>query len=155
MNCGSLRGWQAHKAANTRCCKWCEPYDPRLANPKKQAVAPAVRKKPGPKPKPKPLRASSGKFTGPREPAKCGTNSGYKKHRGAGEPSCEPCKEAAATYARERYVTRPRKIIPCGTESGRSKHVRANEPVCEPCRLAYNQGSRDRYNARQKAEAAK
>lgn len=149
MNCGTLKGFMQHKAANTPPCKWCAPYNPKLAQPKKQAVVVAVRKKPGPKPKP--LRASSGKFAGPREPAKCGTHSGYKKHRLAGEPSCEPCREASATYARERYVPRPRKIIPCGTESGRSKHIRAKEPVCEPCRLAYNQGARDRHNTK-KAE---
>lgn len=149
MNCGTLKGFMQHKAANTPPCQWCAPYNPKLAEPKKQPVIVADRKKPGPKPKPK--RASSGKFTSAREPAKCGTNSGYKKHRVAGETSCGPCMEAAAAYARERYVPRPKKVIPCGTEGGRSRHIRESEPVCEPCRLAYNKAKRDRHNAKRAA----
>lgn len=32
--------------------------------------------------------------TTPREPAKCGTRSGYQRHRAIGEEACGPCRQA-------------------------------------------------------------
>lgn len=96
-SCGTLKGFQQHKAANTRCCKWCAPYDPRLANPKKQAV---VRKKPGPKPKPKTV-AQKRDVDSPRFKARFygeiehGSPWGYQQHKSRGDADCEPCRLAA------------------------------------------------------------
>ena len=36
----------------------------------------------------------------------CGTVEGYRRHRGAGEVTCDRCKEANAAYMRE-YRSRP------------------------------------------------
>lgn len=33
---------------------------------------------------------------------RCGTDAGAQRHRGAGEPVCEPCREAAREYQRAR-----------------------------------------------------
>lgn len=105
MRCGSLAGWQSHKAANTRCCKWCEPYDPRLAVPKKEIV---VRAKPGPKPKPKRAKPKPARVSNRASPtpAVCGTTSGYKKHRRNGEEACDPCKLGHAADARARHAAK-------------------------------------------------
>lgn len=37
----------------------------------------------------------------PREPAQCGTSSGYTAHRRRGEAACQPCKDAGARRSRE------------------------------------------------------
>lgn len=39
---------------------------------------------------------------GPGGRAACGTRSGYQRHIVSGEPACDPCKAAAAEYARRR-----------------------------------------------------
>ena len=151
MNCGSEKGWFQHKAANTPPCQFCAPYNPKLAQPKKQAVVVAVRKKPGPKPKRKLPDREAGKFTASPEPAVCGTHSGYKKHRKNGEEACRPCKDAAAAYARERYALKPPKEIKHGTETGVTQHRRRGIPLCDPCRETRNESNRRQYHAK-KAE---
>lgn len=151
MNCGTLKGFMSHKAANTPPCKWCAPYNPNLSAPKKEVV---VRTKPGPKSKrPEPNRVA-GKFAASSTPAVCGTNSGYKKHRINGEEACRPCKDAAAAYSREKYVPRVRKSKKGpehGTPGGRTQHVRRGEPICDLCRIAHNEYARSQA-ARRKAE---
>ena len=125
MRCGSLHGWNQHKAANTRVCKWCEPYDPRLANPKKQVVVREPKKKVAPKPRtPTP-------YKGPV--AECGTYPGYNRHKRLKEASCRPCKDASNAYAKSRYKPSTRVLVECGTYQGRRKHQRLKEAVCAPC----------------------
>jgi hypothetical protein len=34
----------------------------------------------------------------------CGTYAGHQRHRKAGTPFCEPCKQARRIYARESYA---------------------------------------------------
>lgn len=41
-----------------------------------------------------------------RRPARCGTTSGYSRHRYLGEDACQPCKDASAKAARERYAAK-------------------------------------------------
>lgn len=45
--------------------------------------------------------------TGPtrREPARCGTRPGYKRHHREDTPVCEPCAEANRTYVNHRLQT--------------------------------------------------
>ena len=38
----------------------------------------------------------------PFDPAKCGTNAGYRQHQKFGEPACRPCKDGTAAYHREQ-----------------------------------------------------
>jgi hypothetical protein len=40
-------------------------------------------------------------------PAKCGTPSGYTKHRRKGEEACAECRAAIAAYKREYLARRP------------------------------------------------
>lgn len=151
MNCGSEKGWFQHKAANTPPCQFCAPYNPKLAQPKKQPVVVDVRKKPGPKPKPKALRD----LPKPRKQAVCGTPSGYGRHVRAKEPACQPCKDALAKAARDRRAELTpipaRKPSVCGTPAGYMKHRRNKEQACPPCNTANNAKSRE-ANARKKAE---
>lgn len=44
------------------------------------------------RPRRKPRRPKAA--TTPREPAKCGTRSGYQRHRANGEEACAPCRQA-------------------------------------------------------------
>lgn len=46
------------------------------------------------------LRPRSG-----RQPARCGTRPGYKRHHREGTPVCEPCAEANRTYGNQRLKT--------------------------------------------------
>ena len=154
MNCGSRKGWEAHKAANTRCCKWCEPYDPRLANPKKEVVVRAVRKKAAPKPRKKVTDRDHKSIRIGRPPAKCGSPAGYAKHRRAKEAACQPCLDAIAQYKKDHRAKQPpkppRTPAVCGTAAGYMKNYRAKEKACGPCNTANNKKSRDSA-ARKKA----
>jgi hypothetical protein len=42
----------------------------------------------------------------PRAKKGCGTNGGYQQHKIRGEQACEPCKEAARRYSRDRRARR-------------------------------------------------
>ncbi len=52
-------------------------------------------------------------------PNHCGTQRGYRRHLRAGEPSCQPCRDAHNAYEKRRWVDaelgRPRMIDPTGT----------------------------------------
>lgn len=82
MNCGSEKGWFQHKAANTPPCKWCAPYNPKLAQPKKPGPAKGT--------------IPSGDVGRPLAP--CGTASAARRHQDRGEPVDELCREAARAY---------------------------------------------------------
>jgi hypothetical protein len=49
-----------------------------------------------------------------RAPAKCGTLSGYVRHRRRGEQTCEACRAAQAAYQRERSARRKAAANPAG-----------------------------------------
>lgn len=73
-----------------------------------------------------------------RIPAKCGTDSGYYRHRRTlKEEPCDACKAAHAAAIRPVGAKRwsPAK---CGTDSGYFRHLRTlkNEP-CDACRAAH------------------
>lgn len=44
--------------------------------------------------------------TGPK-PSPCGTEQGYKRHIRAGNPTCQPCRDAHALYWREQLARNP------------------------------------------------
>ena len=85
--------------------------------------------------------------------ARCGTPSGYDRHRRKGEPTCRPCKDAQAAKTRERYwrlrkPSQPRRdAAQCGTRSGYARHLRTGERACAACRAAENghEASRDAF----------
>lgn len=81
-------------------------------------------------PKPKPSR----------EPAKCGTTSGYQRHYRSGEPPCDLCRAANAVASQKRRdrvkATQPPKLFVCGTLAGHRRHYRRGETPCLPCRAA-------------------
>lgn len=52
-----------------------------------------------PAPKPKPKRK-------PRTPAACGTEAAYRRHRRAGEPTCDACREAQRLVSRRSRAKR-------------------------------------------------
>ena len=89
----------------------------------------------------------------PKVRAQCGTVSGYTRHRRLGEPQCDACRAAWATYNSkknwERRVApgdlKRRKVAECGTNSGYTAHCNRHEPPCEACREA-----RRAYNASKK-----
>lgn len=96
----------------------------------------------------------------PRQLAKCGTYSGYSKHRRLKEQACEECHVAAQQYRRDymaRYRTdgreppRKRRSV-CGTTGGWSRHKRLHEKACRACLDAKNAYWRVR-NANRRAAA--
>jgi hypothetical protein len=75
----------------------------------------------------------------------CGTVAAERRHRAAGEPICDPCRDAARVYDRERKRIRrienpvppkQRKHKPCGTHAAAIRHYERGETLCEPCRQA-------------------
>ena len=150
MNCGTERGWRAHRANNERPCKWCLLWkEKRDVGTVKVAPLKLPKAK---KPKPKTMR--------PRELAPCGTNAAYARHLIHKETPCDPCRKAGTEHREKRKrarLEREGKVAPtqrtpaaCGTAAGRTKHKRNGEPVCDPCRLAYN--AKARKDAAAKAE---
>lgn len=84
-----------------------------------------------------------------REPAKCGTISGRKRHRAEGTEQCDACRQASNDYSRMWHERDrrakgfgPAPAAKCGTNSGAQKHNRDKTPMCDECRAAqreYNQ----------------
>ena len=70
------------------------------------------------------------KTTRAQEPAKCGTRSGYNRHRNNGEEPCADCRAANTRKARTKEAAR------CGTRSGYDRHRRNDEDPCPECRAA-------------------
>jgi hypothetical protein len=72
--------------------------------------------------------------------AKCGTTSGYKRHRKNGETSCQPCREAHNADTRRYNASRPPRPqvtrAQCGTPLGREMHRRKKERACDDCKEA-------------------
>ncbi|MFG3510209.1 hypothetical protein ACGF5F_32455 [Streptomyces sp. NPDC047821] len=54
-------------------------------------------------------RPAKKKASTPREAAKCGTRSGYKRHLRENTVVCPPCRRANAEYALSQYHTTPQK----------------------------------------------
>lgn len=83
----------------------------------------------------------------PLGPGECGTLRGYRWHRKAAEPQCQPCKDAQAADVRSRYGkatgTKPGRVLaPCGTPAAYQRHLTHGEEPCDECRagnLANNQ----------------
>ena len=63
----------------------------------------------------------------PRQPAACGTDSGYYRHRRTGTPICDPCKHAHNTRKKE-LARNPLGRCGCGTQ------LRTDHPSCSRCR---------------------
>jgi hypothetical protein len=81
-----------------------------------------------------------------RAPARCGTNSGYFRHRRLDEPICQPCRDAHNSYRVSIRPKNPRPLAPCGTVSAYARHRKRGEQPCQPCK--------DAANAEQKARRA-
>jgi hypothetical protein len=62
--------------------------------------------------------------------ARCGTDSGYYRHRNRKEPACAKClrAHADATAARDRGGHGPRRHCPCGSQ------IRTQYDKCYMCR---------------------
>lgn len=52
------------------------------------------------------------------DPREHGSRKGYRQHQTRGEEACDPCREAEATYQRERYATR----VAEGTQPPRKRY---------------------------------
>lgn len=137
--------------------------------PRKQSTAPAGLFAPAPeavKVRPKPPRNTRPPV---REPAKCGTDSGYRRHHRFNTEVCEPCRQAHKDRTRidngnrsarksRAKSTGPRSAAArqqrgnrCGTRPGYDDHIKLRTPSCGPCRAALAAYRRDVY-ARQAAE---
>lgn len=94
-----------------------------------------------------------------RELRPCGTESAYQRHLRAGEPTCQPCRDAHAEHGRAKraksYVRGPygRDEPKCGTRRGYRRHLRRGEVTCADCCRAERE-YRNEYVARRRAEAA-
>ena len=87
----------------------------------------------------------------PTPDRRCGTRAGYRAHWRRGENSCEPCREANATQAREWHdrnrtkASKPATDSPkCGTTAGAQRHSRLGEELCTPCLDARRQARREK-----------
>lgn len=84
----------------------------------------------------------------------CGTIGGYAQHHRDNELACQSCKDATATYERNRRRKRgirPRSLLECGTFSGYTAHYRKGDTPCRACMDAHNEYQR-RYRAKVKLE---
>lgn len=141
MNCGTLYGWEQHKAANTPACKFC-----KAAKEKHDAGTLVIAAPPQ------------------KRVAQCGTPSGAKKHRREHTEMCQPCRDAENGKSRNwkankngtttlgRPVTKP-----CGTPAAAERHRKNDEPLDEACEAAlikYNAENYQRAKARKKAREA-
>lgn len=57
-----------------------------------------------------PSRGQRRKLSGPSR-VKCGTYTGYVKHRKRGEDACEPCLKAKREYYRAYYAANAKRIL--------------------------------------------
>lgn len=69
----------------------------------------------------------------PSEPARCGTDSGYYRHRYLGEPACDACKTGHADHERlaaaRRRLARENVEKPCGQrDSGETRAYNKGGP---------------------------
>lgn len=84
-----------------------------------------------------------------------GTVAGYRRHYAAGEPRCQPCKDAQAEAGRLRKAGQeiPRALLgevvecvaECGTWAGVRRHERRGEQLDEACLEARRWHDRERY----------
>lgn len=89
-----------------------------------------------------------------RPAARCGTPSGYARHRARNEPSCRACLDAVSADQRERRALRREQLTvsreikpsaaPCGTPGGYKRHRKRGEPPCPECLDAVAAVSRER-----------
>lgn len=86
------------------------------------------------------LEPSSG-TRAPYGGARCGTRSGYERHRNRREEPCDQCRAANTEYKRRRKAAPkdPTAMPPInhGTEPGYRQHEYRGERPCEECRQAY------------------
>jgi hypothetical protein len=90
--------------------------------------------------------------------ASCGTLKGYKTHLAFGEPTCEPCRQAANAYARERRRAKgigPPKQAQCGTYAGYFAHLDRGEATCDACREANRAHHAERRRKRRESPPQK
>jgi hypothetical protein len=73
--------------------------------------------------------------TRPRQVARCGTESGARRHRRREEPVCAPCLQAESLANQLRKAGR-RRPAECGTRAGYLQHRRRRERACDQCRYA-------------------
>ena len=81
--------------------------------------------------------------------ADCGTHGGYNRHVRHGHPPCDPCRDAANVYQRQRRAAQPktgRRLAECGTMSAYKRHLRWGEQPDDQCR----QAARDEWAARRR-----
>lgn len=65
--------------------------------------------------------------------AKCGTVSGYVKHKRNGEMACPACADASRDYQRKRRGIVIKPLKPHGTYAAWSRHYAAGTTPCQPC----------------------
>lgn len=72
----------------------------------------------------------------PSPRAKCGTDSGYRRHLARREKACDDCLIAHAEA--NRRPGKRRTWVRCGTDAGYYRHIRVlKEPACDPCKVAH------------------
>lgn len=161
---------QGYRDWRCRCAPCCDAVRPKV-NPVKKPK-PGARKTPPPRrpavslvkryrrPAPPPRTPQA---RGPRVSlvkrrerpvARCGTPSGYARHRTRNEPACRACLEAVAADQRERRARRREQLTgsreirpsaaPCGTPSGYKRHRKRGELPCPECLAAVAAVSRER-----------
>lgn len=125
-DCATEAGYTAHVRRNDPPCAVCKEWKKRQAAGLVQA---------------KPVRSKA-------QVAKCGTVTGYKRHRANGEAACKSCREANAAYERDRAGRSPdargrmrANLRPCGTMAAYQRHKRAGEEPCGPCKEAKRMSS--------------
>lgn len=88
--CGTYKGYRRHLNKGVKACPGC-----KAAN---AAYLKAWREK-HPKPRnPRPV--------GITDPKRCGTRTGYNRHRQQGTLTCAPCRDAHAEHARKFRASR-------------------------------------------------
>lgn len=158
--CASERGVTSHLTSGESCriCKdWMKQVGAKIVNGK--VIAP----KPKPIPAPKPKKKRSRPKREPRqvELAPCGTIGAYNRHRRAGEPVCDPCREAQRLDQKQRRarIKAERANTPlkpavmrdrCGTRAGANYHRDHGEEKCEPCLEAQRAYNRETYHRNKK-----
>lgn len=114
--CGTTAGYKQHSKYGVELCDPC-----RKAKSDYVAAAKATKPKPPPKPRKR-----------PKPPIPCGSYAAHRRHKRAGEPIDDACREAYNAHERERRPA-TRQLRPCGTASAYRRHKERGEPICDLC----------------------
>lgn len=88
-----------------------------------------------------------------QQPARCGSEAGYYRHRRSGEDPCDRC-QAAKSQAEHRRRQDRKQLAVCGSEAGYRRHYREDTERCAACIEAHRERNRKQRDGYELGEAS-